>query len=129
MYGSPKRCENLIRFLEITPNDVDTVDLALTNMGRGNKAAAIGFVERAMAAMPVEKDPLDGYAPIDILAQVAARTGEADRAIAALEKLLSVPYVGMRFAPLTPALLRLDPMFDPLRNDPRVQKLCEERPK
>jgi hypothetical protein len=28
--------------------------------------------------------------------------------------------------PLTPALLRLDPMFDPFRNDPRFQKLCEE---
>jgi hypothetical protein len=29
--------------------------------------------------------------------------------------------------PLTPALLRLDPMFDPLRNNPRFQKLCEEK--
>ena len=31
--------------------------------------------------------------------------------------------------PLTPALLRLDPMFDPLRKDARFQKLCEEKPK
>ena len=30
--------------------------------------------------------------------------------------------------PLTPALLRLDPMFDPLRNDPRFQKLAAQQP-
>jgi hypothetical protein len=58
-----------------------------------------------------------------------AQTGEADRAIVALQKLLSIPYVGpLAFAvPLTPALLRLDPMFDTLRKDPRFQKLCEEK--
>jgi serine/threonine-protein kinase len=115
-------------FLKEQPDNWTLIgDLALTNMGLRDKAAAFAFVEKAMAAVSIEKDTLDGPAPIEILARVAARTGERDRAVTALQKLLSTPYGGLlaEGAPLTPALLRLDPMFDPLRNDPRFQKLAE----
>jgi tetratricopeptide (TPR) repeat protein len=103
-------------------------DLALAYMGLGDKAAAFRFAEQGIAANPVEKDAILGPGEIEALARVSAQMGEPERAISVLEKLLQIP--GGHWippTPLTPALLRLDPMFDPLRNDPRFQKLCEEK--
>jgi len=64
------------------------------------------------------------------LAMIQTVFGENSDAISTLTRLLKTPsgYVYSP-APVTPALLRLDPLWDPLRADPAFQKLCEEKPK
>ncbi len=79
-------------FLKKQPENYSLIGtLSLTNMGVGEKAAAFALTEQAMAAVPIEKDAVFGPIPIEILARVAAQMGEPDRAIAALQKLLSIP--------------------------------------
>jgi tetratricopeptide (TPR) repeat protein len=110
-------------FLKEQPEDwVLIEDLAITNAFLGDKTVALNLAERAITANPIEKDASASPDAIQTLSRVAARVGERDRAIAALQKLLSIP--GGSGIPVTRALLRLDPMFDSLRNDSRFQKLA-----
>src|SRR5262249_1187657 len=114
-------------FLKEQPeNFVLMADLALTNMGLGDNVAALALAERASALFPIDKDALNGPRPLDILARVAAQSGDHARSISTLEKLhlsrLTTPHIPQP-PPLTPGLLRLDQMFEPLRKDPRFRKL------
>jgi TolB-like protein/Flp pilus assembly protein TadD len=99
-----------------TPNT-----LALAYAGLGEKAKALEQAHRAVK--DYETDAVNKPAAEVALAQIQARFGDHDAAIAALPHLLEVP------AGLTIANLKLDPFWDPLRKDPRFQKLCEEKSK
>ena len=93
------------------------------------KELALNEAQRAITLLPSNKDRLSGPAFEENLALVEMIIGENSRAIATLTRLLQTPYGGWLYSPtpITPALLRLDPVWDPLRADPVFQKLCEEK--
>jgi TolB-like protein/cytochrome c-type biogenesis protein CcmH/NrfG len=103
--------------------------LSLSYAVIGNKDSALKAAERAIMLVPVAKDPVDGPSYEESLALVQTMLGENSRAISTLGRLLKTPYSTFLYlrAPITPALLRLDPLWDPLRADPAFQKLCEEK--
>jgi TolB-like protein/predicted Ser/Thr protein kinase/predicted Zn-dependent protease len=91
----------------------------------GEKDLALKTAERAIALLPRAKDAVNGPGLEENLAFIQTMCGENSRAISTLTQLLHMPY-GLG-PPITPALLRLDPFWDPLRGDPAFQKLCEEK--
>ena len=80
---------------------------------------------------PRAKDPVNGPTWEENLAVVQALVGDNTGAISTLSQLLHTPYDSFMDTPtgVTPALLRLDPIWDTLRGDPAFQKLCEEKQK
>jgi TolB-like protein/Tfp pilus assembly protein PilF len=103
--------------------------LSLSYAVIGNKDSALKAAERAIMLVPVAKDPVDGPRYEESLAVIQTMLGENKRAISTLARLLQTPYNLFLYlgTPVTPALLRLDPLWDPLRSDPAFQKLCEEK--
>jgi TolB-like protein len=97
--------------------------LSLTRAVLGQKDAAIKEAERAITLLPSGKDAVVGPRAEENLAFVEVLVGDKNRVIPRLQRLLEIPYTDS----LTPALLRLHPQWDPLRGDPRFQKLYEEK--
>ena len=104
--------------------------LSQTYAAMGEKDLALKEAERAIMLYPRAKDAMRGPALEENLALVQTIFGENDRAISILTQLLQTPYASWFYGPpVTPALLRLDPFWDPLRSDPAFQKLYEEKQK
>jgi hypothetical protein len=104
--------------------------LSLANAALGEKDSALKEAERAITLLPSAKDRMYGPGFEENLALIQTMFGANSQAISTLTQLLQTPYFSWfysRTAALTPALLRLDPLWDPLRADPAFQKLCEEK--
>jgi serine/threonine-protein kinase len=93
------------------------------------KDSAIKIAEGAIMLLPRANDAAAGPLYEENLALIETIVGENSPAISTLTPLLQTPYSSWYYgpAPITPALLRLDPIWDPLRADPAFQKLCEEK--
>ena len=103
--------------------------LALANAALGEKETALVEAERATTLLPSATDPLSGPTREEVLALIQMMFGDSTRSISTLSRLLQTPYISWLYGPMpaTQAVLRLDPIWDPLRADPAFQKLCEKR--
>ena len=110
--------EGLEEQLRAAPDDAQRhlfLGLALAYLGRKEEAIREG--ERGVALNPVSKDARDGPYIQHQLARIYILVGEPEKALDQLEPLLKIPYF------LSPGWLKIDPNFDPLRKNPRFQKL------
>ena len=105
--------------LAVKPEDARTIAvLAQVDAGLGHKELAIQEAKHAVDLMPVSKDIYDGALVLEGLAQVYTWTNEPDRAIELLQKLATMPGYTNYYA-----RLKLLPMWNPLRGDPRFEKI------
>jgi predicted Zn-dependent protease len=131
--GAKATAEQAVNTIEqLCKNQPDNSDLAgqlsLGYAALGEKDSAVTEIQRAITLLPSAKDAVDGPTREEGVALIQMTFGENRRAISTLTQLLQTPYSSWIYGTsVTPALLRLDPFWDPLRADPAFQKLCEEK--
>jgi TolB-like protein/class 3 adenylate cyclase/Flp pilus assembly protein TadD len=97
-------------------------ELAWVYVCLGRNADALRIAREAAESMTIEKDAIVGANFLLGLAQIEAHTGQSEEAVKALRQLLTIPageYVSV-------TRLKIDPVWDPIRNDPGFQKLLSE---
>ena len=91
--------------------------LAQVDAHLGRKEQALREAQHAVELMPISKDIYDGVLVLEGLDQVYAWTGDRDRAIELLQKLVKLPgYISY-------TRLKFNPTWDPLRGDPRFEQI------
>jgi TolB-like protein/tRNA A-37 threonylcarbamoyl transferase component Bud32 len=105
--------------LKAAPEDAQRhVFLGLSLAYLGQKAAAIREGKRGVTLLPISRDAVLGPYIQHQLARIYMLVGEPEKALDQLEPLLKIPYY------LSPGWLKIDPNFDPLRGNPRFERLA-----
>ena len=109
------------KVVQAQPNDSQELGLlGLIDAYLGRKEEALREGRRAVELAPMEKDPVEGVLRVANLAMIAAWVGDKDLAFEQLESVIRRP------SPRSYGGLKLFPWWDPLRGDPRFEKLLEE---
>ena len=116
--------ERLVAALQTAPDDPElTLALGLADAGLGRVDEAVAEGRKATQLLPPSRDAFSGPAYLHRFAQICVRVGRKDQAIDLLRQLFSIP-TGNE---ISPAQLKLDPVWDPLRGDARFEKLVNDR--
>jgi tetratricopeptide (TPR) repeat protein len=109
------------KIVQAQPDDSRALcTLGLIDAFLGRKEEALREGRRAVELLPVEKDALDGVCWVEYLAIIAGWVGDKDLAFEQLESIIRRP------SPISYGSLKLLPFWDPLRGDPRFEKILEE---
>jgi tetratricopeptide (TPR) repeat protein len=102
------------------PHDVRSLRaLSWAYLALNRKTDAINTARRAVERLPLEKDAVLGSGNLAALAEIQAQTGATTEAVQNLRKLLSIP----AGETISIARLKVDPVWDPIRNRPDFQQL------
>jgi TolB-like protein/class 3 adenylate cyclase/Tfp pilus assembly protein PilF len=116
-----EQAHNLLdnRLREQPRDEFALVQLSWVALALGNPTEAIQAAQQAANLLPIEKDPFDGTSALVNSAEVQARCGHGEEAVKILQRLLSIP-AGFDVSIVR---LKIDPVWDPIRNDPGFQQL------